>query len=134
MKRHLWLVRLIVIALVVGGVEALCRTGVIDRFTMQPPSEIAVDLWKLLRSGKYSGAIYKTLSNAGTALVLSLSVGILAAIVIHRIKLAREALDHLSARGTRRDHAEASLGLEWCLLHVSSSGSSWRGRAPSRSM
>lgn len=43
MKR-LFLLRLLVIAGFIGFVEALCRIGIIDNFTMPPPSRIAADL------------------------------------------------------------------------------------------
>ncbi len=94
---HLWLIRLCVVALCIGLIETLCRVGVIDTFTMQTPSKMAVDLWTLLLSGKFSAAIAKTLSNAAVALVLSLSVGIFAAVLIHRFGLLREALEPLFA-------------------------------------
>ncbi len=95
--RHVWLVRLLVVAALIGVLEILCRIRVIDPFAMQAPSRIAVDLWHMLVSGKYNGAIAKTMSNAFVALVLSLVVGIAVAVVIHRVRLAREALEPLFA-------------------------------------
>jgi NitT/TauT family transport system permease protein len=95
--KHVTLWRILVIAAAIVAVEVLCRVGVINAFTMQAPSRIAVDLWRMLLSGKHNAAIAKTLSNAGTALVLSIVVGILAGVVIHRVKLAREALEPLFA-------------------------------------
>ena len=32
----------------------LCRTGIIDRVTMIPPSEMVVSLWDILRSGRFN--------------------------------------------------------------------------------
>lgn len=96
-SRHLWVLRLMVIAGLIGGLEALCRAGIIDTFTMQPPSRIATDLWHLLQSGKYNVAFKTTLGNALTALLLSLVIGIATAVVIHRVKIAREALEPLFA-------------------------------------
>lgn len=95
--RRIWLLRLLVLAIAVGIIEILCRVGVINTFTMQPPSKIVVDLVKLLASGKHNGAIYKTLSNASVALSLSLVVGILSGVIIHRVRLARETLEPLFA-------------------------------------
>jgi NitT/TauT family transport system permease protein len=95
--KHLPLWRILVIIAVIGALEVLCRTGVINAFTMQAPSGIAVDLWRLLLSGKHNGSIIKTLTNAGTALALAMTAGILAAVVIHRLTLVREALDPLFA-------------------------------------
>lgn len=85
--------RLMVIAGLIGLVELLCRTGVIDNFTMPPPSRIAADLWRLLATGKLNGAIVKTLSNAALAFGLAVGVGMLAGVVIHRIAGLRAALD-----------------------------------------
>ncbi|MEY4214122.1 MAG: hypothetical protein RL458_2348, partial [Pseudomonadota bacterium] len=48
--------RLLAIIVAVAIVEAMCRIGWIDRFTMQPPLQIAIDLWKLLVSGKHLDA------------------------------------------------------------------------------
>jgi NitT/TauT family transport system permease protein len=95
--RFLALWRLLVLLAAVAVIEALCRYRYIDPFTMQTPSKMAVDFWKLIVSGKYNGAIYKTMSNAATAFVLSVSFGIVAAVVIHRVKTMREALDPLFA-------------------------------------
>jgi NitT/TauT family transport system permease protein len=95
--KHLALWRLLVIGAVVGVVEVLCRVGVITAFTMQAPSRMAVDLWGMVISGKHNAAILKTLTNAGTALALAVIVGILAAVLIHRVRLVREALDPLFA-------------------------------------
>lgn len=93
--KSLSLMRVGVIAAVVLAVEALCRVGYIDRFTMQPPSEIFRDLYVLLASGKYNSAILSTLGNSARALVLSVTAGVIAAVIIHRWKLVREALDPL---------------------------------------
>jgi NitT/TauT family transport system permease protein len=95
--KHVTLWRILVIAAAIGALEALCRVGVINAFTMQAPSRIAVDLWRMLLSGKHNAAIAKTLSNAGAALALSIVVGILAGVAIHRVKLVREALEPLFA-------------------------------------
>src|SRR5437763_2909244 len=55
--------RLAVVVGAVAALEALCRSGAIDRLTMPPPSRIAVDLWAMLRSGAMAGAMLKTLTN-----------------------------------------------------------------------
>jgi NitT/TauT family transport system permease protein len=89
--------RVLVILASIGALEAMCRVSIIDAFTMQAPSRIAQDLWRLLLSGKYNAAIAKTLTNAGIGFALSVSVGIAAAVVIHRLRLLREALDPLFA-------------------------------------
>jgi NitT/TauT family transport system permease protein len=81
----------------VAALEVLCRAGLIDRFTMPPPSRILEDLVRLLVAGKLYGAIAKTLANAAIAFALSVVAGLAAGVVIHRFRLLREALDPLFA-------------------------------------
>jgi NitT/TauT family transport system permease protein len=90
-------VRLIIIIGLIGLLELLCRTGVITRFTMQPPSLIMCDLADILITGRHNAAIAKTLSNSAIAFVSAVIVGIAAGVVIHGVKLLREALDPLFA-------------------------------------
>ena len=89
--------RLLAIAVVVAVIELLCRIGWIDRFTMQPPLQIAVDLWKLLLSGKHLEAIQKTMVNAAIGFSLAVSVGVVVAVFVHRRRLLRETLEPLFA-------------------------------------
>ena len=56
--------------------EALCRLGVIDRFTMIPPSEIVWHLGKILGTAQMWPAILKTLGNVVAACVSSIIVGV----------------------------------------------------------
>jgi NitT/TauT family transport system permease protein len=91
------LLRILVLLALVGVIEALCRAGYITNFTMQPPTEIVRDLWKILSSGKYNGAIAKTLTNAVIAFSLAITAGIATALLIHSRGLVREALDPLFA-------------------------------------
>lgn len=96
MSRALVLRCLLVLA-IVAVLEALCRGGVIDRFTMPPPSRIAEDLVGLLAAGKLYGAIGKTLSNVAVAFALAVVIGLAAGVLIHKFRLLREALDPLFA-------------------------------------
>lgn len=91
------LLRVAAIAAFIAMLEILCRMGVIDNFTMQPPSQIAKDLWLILASGKLNGAITKTLSNAAIAFTMAVSIGITAAVLIHAARPLRNALDPLFA-------------------------------------
>jgi len=95
--RNPTLLRILVLLALVGIIEALCRTGYITNFTMQPPTRIVQDLWKILSVGKLYGAISKTLTNAAIACGLAISIGVLTALVIHSRRLMREALDPLFA-------------------------------------
>ncbi len=91
------LLRVAIFAGLVLLLEALCHWKVIDRLTMQSPHRMAWDLWALLSGGTLNRAILKTLSNAGIAFVLALVVGIIAAVLLHRLKRLRQALDPLFA-------------------------------------
>lgn len=91
------LLRLSVLLAFVGLLEILCRTGIIDSFTMPPPTRIVQDLAAILVSGKLIPAILKTLSNAAIAFTLAVTSGIVAAVVIHAFRGLRQALDPLFA-------------------------------------
>jgi NitT/TauT family transport system permease protein len=95
--RYAGVLRILVLLALVAVLEALCRTGTITNFTMQPPTRIVQDLWKILASGKLNHAIAKTLTNAAIAFGLALAIGIVTALLIHARKLMREALDPLFA-------------------------------------
>ncbi|HZP79784.1 MAG TPA: ABC transporter permease [Pseudolabrys sp.] len=91
------LLRIAVVLALIALLELLCRTGVIDNFTMPPPSRIAQDFWHLLIAGKHFAAILKTLGNAAIAFGLAIVVGIIAGAVIHGFAGLREALEPLFA-------------------------------------
>jgi NitT/TauT family transport system permease protein len=91
------ILRIAVLLAFVALLELLCRTGVIDNFTMPPPTRIVQDLWAILVSGKLTSAIFKTLANAGVAFALAVIVGVVAGVVIHALPALRETLDPLFA-------------------------------------
>ncbi len=87
-------------ALAVGLVlllEALCRLGVINRFSMIPPSEILWHLGLILVGGTMGPAIAKTLTNVAVACVAAIVVGVVLGALIHRWRALRETLDPLFA-------------------------------------
>src|SRR6476659_9635003 len=77
--------------------EALCRFGVISRFSMIPPSEILWHLGKILVGGTMGAAIAKTLTNVAIACVLAIVAGVILGALIHRWRALRETLDPLFA-------------------------------------
>jgi NitT/TauT family transport system permease protein len=89
--------RVAIVVALTGLLEGLCRTGVIDRFTMPPPSRILEDLVRLLVTGKLDAAIAKTLTNCVIAFVLAVAAGTVAGVLIHRSRLLRQVLDPLFA-------------------------------------
>lgn len=90
---RIFILRLLVVVGLIGLIEMLCRIGVIDNFTMPPPSRIGADLWRALASGKFNKAILMTLSNAVLAFCLAVTIGLVAAVLIHRRANLRTALD-----------------------------------------
>ena len=89
--------RLLLVAVVVLLLEFLCRAGVIDHLTMQPPSEMARDLVVLLASGSMNRAMLKTLTNVGIAAALAMVFGIAFAVAIHGYRAVRQGLEPLFA-------------------------------------
>ena len=77
--------------------EALCRFGVINRFSMIPPSEILWHLGQILVGGTMWPAIAKTLTNVAIACVSAIVVGVILGTLIHRWRALRETLDPLFA-------------------------------------
>jgi NitT/TauT family transport system permease protein len=90
-------VRLAIALGIVGLLEALCRSGVIDRFAMPPPSEIVWDLGRILLSRQYWPAIGKTLANVAAACAAAIVSGVALGTLIHRRAAVRETLDPLFA-------------------------------------
>ena len=95
--KHLVLWRILVVAAGVGLLEALCLAGVIDRITMQPPHEIARDLWRMLVSGRMNAAMRKTLGNAALAFASAALAGVAFAALLHGLRQTRATLDPLFA-------------------------------------
>lgn len=91
--------RLRILVLVASGalVEGLCRTGVIGAFTMIPPTEMALSLWRLLRSGGVQADIYRTLTAVAIAIGSSIVVGIVVGAVVHALPRLRRTVDPLLA-------------------------------------
>lgn len=85
--------RLAILAVAVATLEILCRTGLIGRITMIPPSEMASRLWQILESGSAWGDIRYTLHNALIAVLLSVVLGFIAGVAIHSIARIRAILD-----------------------------------------
>src|SRR5262245_24856883 len=90
-------VRFVLALALVLLLEALCRSGVINRFAMIPPSEILWHLGVILIGGTMRAAIAKTLTNVAIACVSAIIVGVILGALIHRWRTLRETLDPLFA-------------------------------------
>jgi NitT/TauT family transport system permease protein len=95
--KHLVLWRVLVVAAALALLEALCLAGAIDRITMQPPHDIARDLWRMLASGRMNGAMRKTLGNAALAFAAATLAGVAFAALLHGFRQTRATLDPLFA-------------------------------------
>ena len=90
-------IRLIVIIAAVLALELACRTGLIDRRIVVPPSEMATSLAGLLASGAITGDIVQTLGIITVASALSVAFGFALGLLIHALPRLRAALDPLFA-------------------------------------
>ncbi len=89
-----WL-RVAVVALAVAALEALCRSGAINRLTMIPPSEMVAALYALLVSGRVNEDLRFTLQNTVAAIVVSIVAGFLIGAAVHAFPRLRRVLDPL---------------------------------------
>src|SRR5215475_15789080 len=90
--------RVAFVAAAVAALEILCRTGIINRVTMIPPSEMATSLWDILRSGRFNADILFTLGNVAAAAVLAVVVGFFVGAALHAVpRLRRLIVPLLSA-------------------------------------
>lgn len=96
MKRVVVL-RWTVIVLFVVLLEAMCRTGLINRHTMIPPSEMALALVQLVLAGTIKADATVTLRNVAAAFVASVVGGFVLGVLIHALPRLRRVLEPLFA-------------------------------------
>ena len=89
------LVRALVVVGAVGCLEVLCRTGIINRLTMIPPTEMAGALWQIVANGKFNADIVFTVTNTAAAVVLSVIGGFLMGAALHALPRVRRAAEPL---------------------------------------
>lgn len=73
--------------------ELLCRTGAISARVLIPPSEMAVHLFALLRSGRIDADLSGTLGNVAASIVLAVTVGFALGGLIHSLPRVRRAIE-----------------------------------------
>jgi NitT/TauT family transport system permease protein len=91
------LIRIAVIAALVGALELACQTGLINKRTIIAPSEMATTLYKLIASGAVNADIERTLGLIVIVIILSTILGFALGVAIHALPRVREALDPLFA-------------------------------------
>lgn len=89
-----WL-RAAVIIGALAALEALCRSGAINRLTMIPPSEMVAALYALLMSGRVNEDLRFTLQNTVAAIGVSIVAGFLIGAAVHAFPRLRRVLDPL---------------------------------------
>jgi len=91
------LLRVIVVVAMILLVELLCRVGIIPRMVMIAPSDMVVELGKILASGQFSADITITFTNIAISTVLSVLLGFAAGVVIYSLPSLRNAIEPLLA-------------------------------------
>jgi NitT/TauT family transport system permease protein len=89
--------RLAFVLAAVLALEVLCRAGVIDHLTMQPPSQMVRDLVVLLASGSMNGAMLKTFINVAIAAGLAVVAGVAFGVALHGHRAVRQGFEPLFA-------------------------------------
>jgi NitT/TauT family transport system permease protein len=92
MTRYGWM-RIGIVAAAGLILEILCRTNVIPRLIMIPPSEMLASAWKILASGEIKGDLYFSLVNIAIAIGLSVVGGFLTGLAIYSVPLLRATLE-----------------------------------------
>ena len=87
--------RTTLIVLTFAALEVLCRTGVLDRVTIIPPTEMVTSAWGILRSGRFNADIAFTLFNTAAAIVLATTVGFFAGAIMHVLPRFRRVSEPL---------------------------------------
>jgi NitT/TauT family transport system permease protein len=92
--KHAALWRLAIVAGAVLALEIACRTGIVDRVTMVPPSQMAVALAIMIgRAPWFWSDAGSTFRNIGAAIFLSIVPGFLIGLAIHSLPRLRTVLN-----------------------------------------
>jgi NitT/TauT family transport system permease protein len=89
------LTRAVLVAGAFAALEVLCRSGIIPRATMIPPTEIVAALWQILRSGSANADIVFTIANMLAAIALSVVLGFWFGAALHALPRARRVFEPL---------------------------------------
>lgn len=88
------IIQLAVVCAVIAALELLCRIGVIDRFTMIPPSEMMLALAHVVATAPWFWPdVSYTLGNLAAAIALSVLGGFLIGLMVHAVPRLRRVLD-----------------------------------------
>lgn len=96
MTREGWIRFGVVLAFCVA-LEALCRFGAIAPTVLIAPSEMAISMWGILRSGELNADILLTLRNVLFSSAIAVGLGFAVGAVIHALPRVRSAVEPLLA-------------------------------------
>lgn len=88
-------IRVLIVVLAVALIEAACRLGFVNPHLLIPPSAMAAELWKLMQTGSFWHDVGVSTRSILISFVAAMVAGCLAAIVLHSLPRAREALEPL---------------------------------------
>jgi NitT/TauT family transport system permease protein len=80
-----------------GALEWACRSGLIGRFTLIPPSQMVVGLANILRAGQLDDEIGATIGGVAIAAVGAIGAGFALGAILHATPRLRACLDPLLA-------------------------------------
>jgi NitT/TauT family transport system permease protein len=89
--------RVAFIVAAVGFIELLCRLGVIKPLTMIAPSQMALELVRMMASGELTTPAAHTFMEVGIAFAVSVVAGAVLGALVHAHPRLRRALDPLLA-------------------------------------
>ncbi len=89
--------RVALIVAAVSIIELLCRLGVIKPLTMIAPSQMALELARMMASGELTAPAARTFMEVGIAFAVSVAAGAALGALVHAQPRLRRALDPLLA-------------------------------------
>jgi NitT/TauT family transport system permease protein len=96
--RYVGLWRLLIVVAAVAAVELLCRIGIIDSFTMIPPSQMVLALFQMVQRADWFWPDARfTFQNVAVAILLSVVLGLAVGLFLHAIPRLRAVFDPLLA-------------------------------------
>jgi NitT/TauT family transport system permease protein len=90
-------IRLLVVILAFGLLEAACQFGFLSRQTVIAPSEMTTTLVRMLASGEIRSDLVRTLTEVAIAVTASIVLGFALGLLVHALPRVRQALDPLLA-------------------------------------
>jgi NitT/TauT family transport system permease protein len=88
------ILQLAIVCVSFAALELLCRAGIINRFTMIPPSEMVLALVQIIATAPWFWSdVSYTLGNLAAAIGLSVVGGFLIGLAVHAIPRLRRVLD-----------------------------------------